>query len=45
MSLADVFRQENFPNREPAIVMYSGTTDGKYIAIIHFLGNFLMKKL
>jgi len=45
MSLADVFRQENFPNRETAIVMYSGTTNGKYIAIIHFLDNFLMKKL
>jgi len=40
MSLADAIRQEKFPNRATAIAMYSGTASGKYIATVHFLGNF-----
>jgi len=45
MPLADAFRLEKFPNRETAIEMYSGTASDNYIATVHFLGNFLMKKL
>jgi len=45
MSLADAFRHEKFQNRETAVVMYSVMASGKYIATVHFLGNFLMRKL
>jgi len=31
---------KKFPKRETAIVMYTGTASGKYMATIHSLGNF-----